>query len=95
MREKPLTLHAIPETIDILKAIFSTGSVARFTQIPDAQRPVIRYEPIAMCNPVALNGRRITPLPPTTSCPRWFSARFRRASLVFTGYHHHLALWLW
>lgn len=87
MRDKPLTVHATPETIDILKAhLFNWKLWPDFTQIPDAQRPVMRYEPIAVGNPMALNGRRITPLPANHVVPAvGFQLDSGRASLVFTG----------
>ena len=87
MRDKPITLHATNETLDVLKAhLFNWKLWPDFTQIPDSQRPVMRYETISMGTPVALNGRRITPLPANHVVPAvGFHLDSGQASLVFTG----------
>ena len=87
MREKPITLHATNETLDILKAhLFNWKLWPDFTQIPDPQRPVLRYEPVATGDAVALNGRRITPVPANHVVPAvGYHLDSGRASLVFTG----------
>ena len=87
MRDKPLTLHATNETLDILKAhLFNWKLWPDFTQIPDPQRPVMRYEAVATGDAVALNGRRITPLPANHVVPAvGYHLDSGRASLVFTG----------
>ena len=87
MRNKPLTVHATSETLETLKAhLFNWKLWPDFTQIPDSHRPVMRYEAITTGNPVALNGRRITPLPANHVVPAvGFQLDSGRASLVFTG----------
>ena len=87
MRDKPVTLHATNETLDILKAhLFNWKLWPDFTQIPDPQRPVMRYEAIAPGDTVALNGRRITPVPANHVVPAvGYHLDSGRASLVFTG----------
>ena len=87
MREKPLTVHATRETLDILKHhLFNWKLWPDFTQIPSAKNPVLRYETIAVGNAVALNGRRITPLPANHVVPAvGYQLDSGRASLVFTG----------
>ena len=87
MRDKPLTLHATDETLDILKThLFNWKLWPDFTQIPDAARPVMRYAPVAAGEPVALNGRRITPLPANHVVPAvGYHLDSGRGSLVFTG----------
>ncbi len=87
MRDKPLTVHATNETLEILKAhLFNWKLWPDFTQIPDVQRPVMRYEAISSGSPVALNGRQITPLPANHVVPAvGFQLDSGRASLVFTG----------
>src|SRR5262245_27436995 len=87
MREKPLTLHATNETLDILRThLFNWKLWPDFTQIPDPQHPVMRYEEIVTGDAVALNGRRITPVPANHVVPAvGFHLDSGRASLVFTG----------
>ena len=87
MRDRPLTVHALAETIDILKThLFNWKLWPDFAQIPDASRPMLRYEPVELGKTVVLNERRITPLPANHVVP---AAGYRidsgRASLVFTG----------
>ena len=87
MRERPLTLHATNETLDILKAhLFNWKLWPDFTQIPDPQRPVMRYEPVSTGHAVRLNGRSITPLPANHVVPAvGYHLDSGQASLVFTG----------
>ncbi|MBI3042047.1 MAG: 3',5'-cyclic-nucleotide phosphodiesterase [Betaproteobacteria bacterium] len=87
MRDRPLTLHATRETLGILKEhLFNWKLWPDFTQIPDAKNPVLRYEAVALGSEVAVNGRRITPLPANHVVPAvGFRLDSGRASLVFTG----------
>lgn len=87
LRERPIAVHATQETIAILKEhLFNWKLWPDFTQIPDAQHPVLRYEPLGLGDPVALNGRRITPLPANHVVPAvGYQLDSGRASLVFTG----------
>jgi ribonuclease BN (tRNA processing enzyme) len=87
MREKPITIHATHETIEILKQhLFNWKLWPDFTRIPDADNPMLRYEAIETGSPVALNGRRITPVPANHVVPAvGFHLDSGRASLVFTG----------
>lgn len=87
MRNKPITVHAIAETIAILKKhLFNWMLWPDFAQIPDAENPVLRYETITLGKTVELNGRRITPLPANHVVPAvGFRIDSGRASLVFSG----------
>lgn len=87
LRDRPIFVHATNETIAILKEhLFNWRLWPDFTKIPDAQHPVLRYEPLALGDPVALNGRRITPLPANHVVPAvGYHLDSGRASLVFTG----------
>jgi len=87
MRDKPLTVHATRETLDTLKThLFNWKLWPDFTQIPDPQRPVMRYEPFEQGEAVPLNGCRIMPLPANHVVPAvGFQLDSGRASLVFTG----------
>jgi ribonuclease BN (tRNA processing enzyme) len=87
LRDRPITVHATRETIDILKQhLFNWKLWPDFTQIPDARHPVLRYEAVALGNTVALNGRRFTPLPANHVVPAvGYHLDSGRASLVFTG----------
>ncbi len=87
MRGKPLTLHATAETIAILKEhLFNWKLWPDFSQIPNAQNPVLRYETVALGSTVALSGRMITPLPANHVVPAvGYHLDSGKASLVFTG----------
>ncbi|HSD99423.1 MAG TPA: 3',5'-cyclic-nucleotide phosphodiesterase, partial [Burkholderiales bacterium] len=87
LRDKPLALHAIPETLAILKEhLFNWKLWPDFSQIPSAANPVMRYEPVELGRPVALGARRVTPLPANHVVPAvGYHLDSGNASLVFTG----------
>lgn len=87
MRDKPLTLYATAETLDILREhLFNWKLWPDFAQIPDAQNPVLRYQPIKLGVPVTLGARRITALPANHVVPAvGFHIDSGKTSLVFTG----------
>jgi len=88
MRDTPLTVHALPETIEVLQEhLFNWKLWPDFAQIPDAQNPWMRYEPVALGEPFDLGrGRTITPLPANHVVPAvGYHLDSGQASLVFTG----------
>ena len=87
MRDRPLTVHATQETLAILQAhLFNWKLWPDFSRIPNETNPVMRYEAVALGNTVALNGRRITPLPANHVVPAvGYHLDSGKASLVFTG----------
>jgi ribonuclease BN (tRNA processing enzyme) len=87
MRDKPLTVHATAETQEILRQhLFNWKIWPDFTQIPDTERPYMRYATIELGRTVDLGGRRITPLPANHTVPAvGFHLDSGHASLVFSG----------
>lgn len=88
MRDKPLTVHALPETIEVLRQhLFNWKLWPDFAQIPDAVNPWMRYEPVTLGQPVDLGrGRSITPLPANHVVPAvGYHLDSGQGSLVFTG----------
>lgn len=87
MREQPLTVHATAETLEILRQhVFNWKVWPDFAQIPDAQRPFMRYSAIRMGQAVELGRRRITALPANHVVPTvGFRLDSGAASLVFSG----------
>lgn len=87
MRSRPLTVHAIPETLQILRDhVFNWKVWPDFTAIPSREAPYLRYEPIALGRTVALDGRNITPVPANHVVPAvGFHLDSGKASLVFSG----------
>ena len=87
MRDKPITVHAIEPTLEILRQhLFNWKLWPDFTQIPDAQKPFLRYEAVVLGKTVEINGRKLTPLPANHVVPAiGYRLDSGRASLVFTG----------
>jgi ribonuclease BN (tRNA processing enzyme) len=87
MRDKPLTVYAIPATIEILKNhIFNWSIWPDFTQIPSTEQPFLRYQAIELGETVVVDGRRITVLPANHVVPAiGYQLDSGRGSLVFTG----------
>lgn len=87
MRDRPLTVYATQETLSILRDhLFNWKLWPDFGQIPNAQKPFMRYETITPGDTVVLSGRRITPLPANHVVPAvGYHLDSGKASLVFTG----------
>lgn len=87
MRERPLTVYASKETLDILKQhIFNWKIWPDFTEIPDAERPYMCYRPMALGETVVLGGRKITSIPANHVVPAvGYQLDSGKASLVFSG----------
>jgi ribonuclease BN (tRNA processing enzyme) len=86
-RNRPLTIYATCETLYILKQnIFNWKIWPDFSEIPDVQNSVMRYQPIMVGETIDLNGRSITPVPANHTVPAvGFHLDSGRASLVFSG----------
>ena len=87
IRTKPLTIHAIQATLDILQAhLFNWQIWPDFTKIPDNNLPYMRYEALSLGHTIELNGRKITPLPANHVIPAvGYQLDSGSGSLVFTG----------
>jgi ribonuclease BN (tRNA processing enzyme) len=87
MRARPLTIYAIPATIEILRNhIFNWSIWPDFTQIPTPDRPFMQFRAIQLGETVAVGGRRFTALPANHVVPAiGYHLDSGRASLVFTG----------
>lgn len=87
MRNRPLIVHALAATEEILRAhVFNWAIWPDFAEIPDAEHPWLRFEPIEVGRPVDLQGRRIVPLPANHTVPAVaFQLDSGKASLVFSG----------
>ncbi len=87
MRDRPLTIHATAETVEILRQhLFNWKIWPDFTRIPDGTAPYMRYQTLEVGKPVNLGGRKITALPANHTVPAvGFHLDSGRASLVFSG----------
>ncbi len=87
MRNRPLTVHATPATVEILRAhIFNWAVWPDFSEIPSIDAPWLRFESIAVGQIEDLQGRRIAPLPANHTVPAVaYQLNSGKASLVFSG----------
>ena len=87
MRNHPLIVHATMETEKILRShIFNWAIWPDFAEIPSAEAPWLRFEQIAIGQSVALQGRRIVPLPVRHTVPAVaYQCDSGLGSLVFSG----------
>ena len=88
LRARPLTVHATPQTIEILKKnLFNWDIWPDFSVIPTPQEPFMCYEALAVGNVIDIGGgRRITALPAVHTVPAvgyWLESG--KGSLVFSG----------
>ncbi len=87
MRDRPLTVYASEETLDILKQhIFNWKIWPDFSVIPNAQQPYMRFQAIRLGETVVLDGRKITAIPANHVVPAvGYHLDSGSASLVFSG----------
>jgi ribonuclease BN (tRNA processing enzyme) len=87
MRAKPLTVHAIPATLEILRNhIFNWSIWPDFTQIPTPEKPFLQYRAIQIGETVTIAGRTFTALPANHVVPAiGYHMDSGKGSLVFTG----------
>jgi cAMP phosphodiesterase len=88
MRDKPITIYAIEETLDTLKKhIFNWSVWPDFTSIPTADKPFMRYEKIKLGQTITVDGnRKLTVLPANHTVPAvGYQIDSGAGSLVFSG----------
>ena len=87
MRNRPLIIYAIGETLTALKQhIFNWKIWPDFSQIPNPQNPYMNYQAISLGETVKLNGRAITVLPANHVVPAVaYQLDSGKCSLVYTG----------
>lgn len=86
-RSGPLTVYALPETLQALRQHMFNGVLwPDYTTLPDPAAPYIRLVPLRLGETVELSGCRYTALPAKHSIPAvgyWLDAG--SGSLVFSG----------
>src|SRR6267378_2738882 len=87
MRDQPLTLWAVPGTLEILRNhIFNWRIWTDFAQIPSPARPFLRDREIQVGDTVELKKRKLTALPANHVVPAiGYQLDSGKESLVFTG----------
>jgi glyoxylase-like metal-dependent hydrolase (beta-lactamase superfamily II) len=87
MRDRPLTIWAVPGTLEILRDhIFNWRIWPDFAQIPSPEKPFLRYREIQVGDTIELQKRRLTALPANHVVPAvGYQLDSGKGSLVFTG----------
>ena len=87
MRDRPLTVYASEETLDILKQhIFNWKIWPDFREIPNIQQPYLRYQPMYLGETITLGGRKITSVPANHVVPAvGYHLDSGKVSLVYSG----------
>lgn len=87
LRDSPIHVHALPETIDALrKHIFNWTIWPDFTEIPHYDRPLMVFEPLGINETVAIDNRSIRALHANHTVPALgFHISSTSGSLVFSG----------
>jgi cAMP phosphodiesterase len=68
--DKPITVHALPATLDALrKHVFNGVIWPDFTRLPSAEQPILRFEPFGVGDVLAFGERRIEVLPAEHTVP--------------------------
>ncbi|MBK6742071.1 MAG: 3',5'-cyclic-nucleotide phosphodiesterase [Hydrogenophilales bacterium] len=96
LRDGPITLHATPETLAILRGhLFNWLIWPDFSRIPNPDHPFLIYRTLSVGEPIYLGGREITAIPASHTVPAvGYRLRGPRASLIFSGdTESHPALW--
>jgi ribonuclease BN (tRNA processing enzyme) len=86
-RSAPVVVHALPAVLEILATdLFNWRLWPDFREIPSAQAPWLRFEPLAIGQPVTLGSRSFIPLPAQHTVPACaLQVQTPGGSLVFSG----------
>lgn len=87
MRGAPLTVHALPDVLDVLSDhLFNWKLWPDFRRIPSAEAPWLRFEALGFGDGFALKGRTFRPLPVEHVVPACgLHLATGAGSLVFSG----------
>lgn len=86
-RGKPVIVHALPETLEILSEhLFNWKLWPDFREIPDASSPWLQFKSLPLGSSVKLGGRTLTTLPAYHVVPACgYRLTGKTGSIVFTG----------
>ncbi len=86
-RSKPITVHATPETLRIIRAhIFNWVVWPDFSAIPDRTRPMMRFNELHLGESFLAAGRRISAIPALHTVPAvGYRVQCPTGSLAFSG----------
>ncbi len=90
MRNRPVTVYAISDTLEILRQhIFNWKIWPDFSEIYNGLQPVMRYQSITLGEVIDLQGRRISAIPANHTVPAvGYHLDSGQGSLVFSGDTH-------
>ena len=86
-RNKPLIVYGSKAVLTILRNhIFNWAIWPDFSEIPSADKPFLRFQPLELFETVELDGRRFTPLPVDHTVPAvGYRLDSGNGSLAFSG----------
>lgn len=86
-RGRPVTVHALPETLDILSAhLFNWKLWPDFREVPDTANPWVQFSPLPLGSSITLGERTLTTMPAHHVVPACgYRISGKTGSLVFTG----------
>ncbi len=86
-RRPPVVVHALPATIDALRAHVFNGVIwPDFTRLPDTRNPVLAFQALEVGDELTLCGRRIEVLPASHTVPAvGYAVLGSAGAWVFTG----------
>lgn len=87
IRTKPVTVHALPEVIDILRRhVFNWMIWPDFSSIPTSREPFLLFHPISVGDEIQLGERTVRALPANHTVPAVaYQLSYGGESLVFSG----------
>lgn len=87
VREKPVRIHALPETIEILKdCIFNFQIWPDLTKLPTPEAPLIQFNPVSPWQSMDIDGYQITPFFVEHTVPTvGYSVKDERSHFVFSA----------
>jgi ribonuclease BN (tRNA processing enzyme) len=87
IRQRPLLVHALPQTIAALKENMLNGELwPDYSSLPTIANPYIRFVPVTSGETAQLGHRRITPLPARHAVPAvGYCLDSGAASFVYSG----------
>ncbi len=87
VKSKPLTIHALPETIETLKQhIFNWQIWPDFAELPSAAEPSMRYVPMRYGDQIELGHRSIRMLEASHTVPAaGYSISTENSAIAFSG----------
>lgn len=86
-RERPITVHGLPATLQALRDHIFNGAIwPDFTRLPSAEFPILRLQAFAVGDLLTLGSRRIEVLPALHTVPAvGFAVHAEPGCWVFTG----------